>query len=145
MPHTYVCCDYHCVFATKERAPILEANIRQRLYSYFAGLARQYRIVLFGVRGIEDHIHLLISIPATMSISEAMKLFKGSSSRWIHQTFPGLQDFAWQEGYGAFSVSRSLRGKIIDYIRKQDIHHRDVSSETEFIKLLKKHNFDYST
>ena len=142
MPHTYVSCDCHCIFATKQRAPVLTYEVRDRLYPYFGGIAKQHHIGLFASGGIEDHVHLLISIPATMSVSAAIKLFKGSSSRWIHKTFANLREFAWQEGYAAFSVSRSLHEKIIDYIDNQIEHHRQCTSEAEFFQMLQKHDFE---
>ncbi|MCX6639208.1 MAG: transposase [bacterium] len=90
---------------------------------------------------MEDHIHILISLPSILSISAAIKLFKGSSSRWIHQTFPELTEFTWQEGYGAFSVSRSLREKTINYIANQIEHHKRLTSEEEF-EILRRKNLD---
>ena len=142
MPHTYVSCYYHCVFATKQRAPLLSPEIRERLYSYFGGIAQQYHVGLITSGGIEDHVHLLFSIPATRSISEVMKLFKGSSSRWLHRTFPHLDDFTWQEGYGAFTVSHSLLEKTISYINNQIEHHYKMDYDQEFQILLRKHYLD---
>jgi REP element-mobilizing transposase RayT len=143
MPHTYISCDIHCIFATKERAPLLTPEIQGRLFPYFGGIAQQNRLGLFAVGGIEDHVHLLFSIPTTISISAAVKLFKGSSSRWIHQTFPYMEQFAWQEGYGAFGVSRSLRENTIKYINTQIEHHRQITSAEEFRILLQKHGINY--
>jgi putative transposase len=95
------------------------------------------------VGGVADHIHMLISIPATMPISKAMQLIKGGSSKWIHDTFPEQCQFAWQEKYGAFSVSFSQLDVIVEYIRNQEEHHRKKTFQEEFLSLLKKHNIEY--
>jgi REP element-mobilizing transposase RayT len=134
-----VSCDLHCVFSTKDHAPVLTSQIRERLFRYLGGVAHKFRMHMYVAGGIEDHVHMLVNIPAVMTISEMMKLFKGSSSRWIHQTYPELEGFAWQQGYGAFSVSRSLRSKVVKYINNQTDHHRMVSFEDEFNTFLHKH------
>lgn len=139
MSHTYVSCDCHCVFGTKGRAAVLNPEMRERLFRCMAGVARKYGIGLIAAGGVANHIHLLISLPATMSIASVMKLIKGSSARWFHQTYPEAADFAWQEGYGAFSVSRSQRPKIIRYIADQEAYHSHVSFEEEFAAFLRKH------
>ncbi|RJP72913.1 MAG: IS200/IS605 family transposase [Candidatus Zixiibacteriota bacterium] len=141
MPHTYVCGDFHCVFTTKDRAPVLVPELRARLIPYIQGIANKYGMRLVTAGGIEDHLHLLLSLPATMSIAEALKIVKGSSTRWIHQTHPEAAEFAWQEGYGAFSTSRSLRSRTVQYIADQVIHHQRRSFE-EFAALLRVHGFE---
>jgi REP element-mobilizing transposase RayT len=95
------------------------------------------------IGGVEDHVHLLPSLPATMPIAKAMQLIKGGSSKWVHETFPGQLTFAWQTKYGAFSVSVSQVEKIVRYIEDQETHHRKMSFEEEFIALLKKHGIAY--
>ncbi len=95
------------------------------------------------VGGIEDHIHLLLSLRATMPIAKAMQLIKGGSSKWIHETFPEQRLFAWQEEYGAFSVSVSQLETITNYIQNQREHHRTRSFQEEFLELLKKHRIEY--
>jgi REP element-mobilizing transposase RayT len=71
------------------------------------------------IGGVDDHVHLLLSLPATLSISKAMQLIKGGASKWVHDTFPEYQDFAWQEGYGAFSIGISDVAKTTAYIENQ--------------------------
>ncbi|TKJ41061.1 transposase [candidate division LCP-89 bacterium B3_LCP] len=141
MAHTFISCICHVVFATKERAPIISPALRDRLYPYFGALARDHHIGLFAVGGIEDHVHLLVSIPSTMSVSQTVKIFKGASSRWIHQEFDYMIDFAWQGGYGAFSVSRSLHTQVKSYIENQLDHHQKMTYEEEMRILLLKHEF----
>src|SRR5436190_8015405 len=105
--HSFVNSLHHCIFATKGRQPMLSADIRQRLWSYLGGVARENDIKALAVGGVADHVHVLLSLPATTSVAKAMQLLKGNSSKWIHETFPNLRNFAWQEGYAAFSIGVS--------------------------------------
>jgi REP element-mobilizing transposase RayT len=95
------------------------------------------------IGGIEDHIHVLVSLPATMSFAKAVQLIKGGSSKWVHESFPQLQDFGWQEGYGAFSLNRSLLDQTVNYINGQREHHQKKTFQEEFIALLDKHGIEY--
>jgi REP element-mobilizing transposase RayT len=95
------------------------------------------------IGGVEDHVHMLVSMPATISLSKAMQLIKGGSSKWVHDTFPGCHLFAWQEEYGAFSVSVSQREKVVQYIKRQAEHHRKITFQEEFLALLQKHGIRY--
>jgi REP element-mobilizing transposase RayT len=106
------------------------------------GIARQNKMKAVEIGGIEDHVHLLLSLPATMPISKAAQLIKGGSSKWIHETFPEHQLFQWQEKYGAFSVSVSQLDTLIGYIRNQERHHSKMTFQEEFIALLKKHRIE---
>src|SRR5436190_13315546 len=105
--HSFTSCLIHCVWTTKNHAPVLSSDLRQRLWPYLGGIARENRMKALVVGGVADHVHSLISLPATLSISEAMKLLKGNSSKWIHEAFPRLSFDGWQEGYGAFSIGVS--------------------------------------
>jgi len=95
------------------------------------------------IGGVEDHVHILLSLPATMPVAKAMQLIKGGSSKWVHETFPDQRLFAWQTKYGAFSVSVSQVDKLIKYIENQEPHHQKLSFQEEFVALLKKHNIEY--
>ena len=95
------------------------------------------------IGGVEDHIHVLLSLPSTLAISKAVQLLKGNSSKWIHETFPEHHAFEWQEGYGAFSIGVSGIETTVDYIRRQAEHHRQRSFKEELIEFLKKHNLPY--
>jgi putative transposase len=92
--------------------------------------------------GIDDHIHLLIEINKDVSVSEAVRLIKSNSSKWMHETFPG-KEFGWQSGYGAFSVSKSVIPKVTEYIRNQEEHHRKMSYAEELKKFLDEYGFAY--
>jgi putative transposase len=134
---------WHCVFGTKERRRLLTPSLRESLWPFLGGIARHSGMKALMVGGVEDHIHLLLSLPATMPIAKAMQLLKGGSSKWIHETFPEQRLFAWQEKYGAFSVSVSQLDTVTNYIRNQPEHHRTRSFQEEFLELLKRHRIEY--
>jgi len=98
MPNTYSFLNIHCVFSTKERIPILTSEIRERLWPYLGGIAKQNGIQPKCIGGVADHVHLLLSLPTIVFISKGIQLIKGGSSIWIHQSFPKLHNFSWQEG-----------------------------------------------
>jgi REP element-mobilizing transposase RayT len=95
------------------------------------------------IGGVTDHVHILLTLPPTLSIAKAMQLIKGGSSKWVHETFPELRLFRWQEKYGAFSVSASQLDKIREYIKNQEQHRRKMTFQEEFRALLKKHGLEY--
>lgn len=143
MPHSYVSNLMHCVFSIKERLPLITPELESRLWPYLGGIARENKMKAIAIGGTVDHIHALLSLPATMSFAKAVQLIKGGSSKWIHDTLREHRRFAWQEGYGAFSVSSSQAQKTIAYIRRQKEHHRKRSFQDEFIDLLEKHGIEY--
>ena len=140
---SYVSSYFHCVFSTKERRPFITPELRDRLWPFLGGIARQNKMKAIEIGGVEDHVHILLSLPSTMPISKALQLIKGGSSKWIHETFPECRLFAWQEEYGAFSVSVSQLDKTIEYIKGQKEHHRKMTFQEEFLALLKKHHIEY--
>ena len=143
MSHAYVSNLMHCIFSTKERIPFIDADLESRLWPYLGGVARENRMKTLAVGGTQDHIHTLLSLPSTLDVAKAMQLLKGSTSKWVHDTFPTRQDFSWQEGYGAFSVSVSQLERTISYIRGQKEHHLKKSTKEEFLEFLNKHRIDY--
>ncbi len=142
-PMSYISSYFHCVFSTKERRRLITPPLRDRLQPFLGGIARQNQMKAVEIGGVEDHVHILLSLPATMAISKALQLIKGGSSKWIHETFPEHRLFAWQEEYGAFSVSMLQLDKTIEYIRGQEMHHRKMTFQEEFLALLKKHRIEY--
>lgn len=143
MSHTYNCQLMHCVFSTKERRPIITPDLQSRLWPYIGGIARENKMKAIAIGGVEDHIHLLLSLPSTLSIAKAMQLIKGGSAKWIHDTFPQHNAFAWQEGYGAFSVGISGVDRTAAYIENQPARHSRTGFKTEFVEFLKKHRIEY--
>jgi REP element-mobilizing transposase RayT len=140
---SYISSYFHCVFSTKERRPLIVPELRDRLWPFMGGIARQNKMKAIEIRGVEDHVHILLSLPSTMAVSKAIQLIKGGSSKWVHETFPEHRLFAWQEEYGAFSVSVSQLDKTIEYITGQEAHHRKLTFQEEFLALLKKHRIEY--
>src|SRR5882762_6107800 len=120
MANTYTSINIHYVFSTKNRAPVIAGELRERLWAFMGGIARENRMKARCIGGIADHVHLLVSMPAMLSIAKGIQLIKGGSSAWVHETFPEMQNFAWQEGYGAFSVSISHVADAIAYIENQE-------------------------
>jgi len=107
------------------------------------GIARQNQMKAIEVGGVPDHIHILLSLPSTVAIAKALQLIKGGSSKWVHDTFPQHRLFRWQVKYAAFGVSVSLLDKTIHYIKNQELHHRKMSFQEEFVVLLNKHRIAY--
>lgn len=143
MPHSYLSNLTHCVFSTKERHKLITPEMQQRLWPFIGGIAKENGMKVIAIGGIADHVHLLLSLPATMPVAKAMQLVKGGSSKFIHETFPEQRTFAWQEGYGAFSVSISHVEETVAYIHRQAEHHRKKTFEEEFRAFLQKHGIEY--
>ena len=143
MSHAYVSNLMHCTFSTKDRYPFINSELESRLWPYIGGIAKENRMKALAIGGIDDHIHALLSLPSMMSFAKAVQLIKGGSSKWVHDTFPEQNKFAWQEGYGAFSVSVSQVDKTIAYINNQKEHHRRRGFCEELLDLLKKHGIEY--
>lgn len=133
----------HFVWSVKERRPLLNEVWRPRLFSYLGGVMRKKNAKILRAGGMADHIHLLVSLPSTLSLADAVNAAKANSSRWIHETIPDRRAFAWQEGYGAFSVSKSAEGRVTTYIDRQAEHHRRMGFQDEFRGLLKKHGIEF--
>jgi putative transposase len=123
MAHTYLCVRIHCIWSTYRRHPWISSEWQAQLYRYFGGFARRKGSLLLCAGGMSDHVHLYLSLPANLSIAQLVAALKAKSSRWIHETFPRLRQFAWQQGYSAFSVSKHTEGHVIAYIRDQKRHH----------------------
>jgi len=121
---------------------MIAPELRERLWPFMGGIARQNQMKAIEIGGVADHIHILLSLPSTVSIAKAVQLIKGGSSKWVHETFPEHRLFNWQAKYGAFGVSVSQLDRIIQYIRNQEEHHRKMSFQ-EFLALLKKHRIEY--
>ncbi len=140
---SYVSSYFHCVFSTKRREPLIPPLLRERLWPFLGGIARQNGMKAIEIGGMPDHVHILLSLPSTLSIAKALQLIKGGSSNWVHKTFPEHRLFGWQVKYGAFGVSVSLLDKTIQYIKSQEEHHRKVTFQEEFLALLKRHRIPY--
>ncbi len=143
MANSYIACFMHCVFSTKERRQQITDDVRERLWAYVGGIARENDMKTIAVGGTSDHIHVLLSLPATMPVAKAVQLIKGGSSKWVHDAFPEHDLFAWQEGYGAFSVSKSRVNDTIAYINGPAAHHAKRSFQDEYRALMEKHGIEW--
>jgi REP element-mobilizing transposase RayT len=123
--------------------PSIAPEMRDRLWTFMGGIARDNKMTARCIGGVADHVHLLVSMPPTLSISKGIQLIKGGSSTFVNQTFPGVHDFAWQQGYGAFGVGVSQVDETIAYIRNQEEHHRHKSFQEEYVAFLKRHQIVY--
>jgi putative transposase len=143
MSHTYSSMRIHVVFSTKERQKRLREEFQPKLWAYIAGIARNHKFEAIKIGGAEDHCHALIVLPAPLPLSRAVQALKGSSSKWLNDTGVAGNNFAWQEGYGAFSVSASQTTSVIGYIANQPEHHKTRNYEEEFLELLKRYGIAY--
>ena len=143
MAHATVSNLLHHVFSTKERQRLITPDLEKRLFPYMAGIARENKIKTLSIGGTEDHVHMLLSLPATVALSKAIQLIKGGSSKRVHDTFPEHQKFKWQEGYGAFTIGISQIQTTINYIQSQKEHHKRKDFKDEFRAFLKKHEIEY--
>jgi putative transposase len=144
MPQSYTNLIYHIVFATKNRQPLITDDVKSRLYDYIGGTIRRTGGIALAINGMEDHVHVLAKLRPDKSVSDVLRDLKANSSGWMHDVFPELEDFSWQNGYGAFTVSASQIDKVKEYIANQEEHHRKiVSFRDEFIKLLKANEIEF--
>jgi REP element-mobilizing transposase RayT len=143
MAHTFTNLLTHAIFSTKDRRPSIRPEIRPELYAYMGGIIRNLKGKALLINGMVDHVHLLFDLPASICISEALRIIKANSSGWVHEKWPSRRMFAWQIGYAAFSVSQSNSRQVYNYIANQEKHHRKVSFKEELLAFLKKHNIQY--
>ena len=143
MPGTYSQILLHIVYSTKHRTPWITPEIAERLYPYIGGIIRAEKGTLFDIGGIEDHVHLYLRTKPDTKISDLMRTVKARSSKWVHETFPTLQDFAWQEGYSVFSVSKSQEDAVKKYIANQHEHHKKLDFKSELLRMLDSHGIEY--
>ena len=142
MSSTHTSLHYHINLSIKDRVPAMVVSWRERLHAYMGGVVRNIDGVAETIGGVADHVHLLISLNANHCLADAVRDVKSVSSRWVHEEI-GLRNFAWQEGYGAFTVSPSQRGKITEYINQQEKHHRRRTFQQEYVTLLEKSGIEF--
>lgn len=140
MSHTYFQSLMHVVFSTKDRRKMIPREMKERLWSYTAGICKHQSIFVHAIGGMEDHIHLLLQFPKNLLVPDGIMKIKANSSGWM--SGEGVK-FDWQQGYGAFSVSKSNLVAVVRYIPTQERHHKKMTFEEEFIALLEKHGIEY--
>jgi putative transposase len=134
---------YHIVFTTKGRLPLISDDLKDPLYAYIGGILRGERGILLEIGGMPDHVHLLVKLKTDIAVAVMVQKIKGKSSKWINERQDHPGDFEWQAGYGVFSVSESLVGKVQTYIRKQEEHHQKVPFRDELIALLQRNRIPF--
>ena len=142
MPSTFLSLHYHIIFSTKNRLPLIDAAWRDRLHEYLGGTVSGLGGFPQGVGGMADHVHLLVGLKATHCLADFMRELKKASSVWVHEEIK-LREFAWQEGYGAFTVSPPSRPQVQKYIANQAGHHRVKSFREELVEFLEKAGVAY--
>ncbi|MFO0830991.1 MAG: IS200/IS605 family transposase [Phycisphaerales bacterium] len=143
MPGTFSQVLLHVVFSTKGREPWISAEVAERLYPYMGGIVRAERGVLYGIGGVEDHVHLYLRWRPDGAVSDLMRVVKARSSKWLHGEFPSLRGFAWQEGYSVFSVSTSQEAAVKRYIAGQAEHHKKEDFKSELLRMLRLHEIEF--
>jgi len=139
---TYTQDYYHMVFSTKHRLELITPDLEERLHPFMGGILGDLGCTPIVVNGTLDHVHLLTRYPSDLSHSDMLRHVKSRSSKWVHETFPELRAFAWQEGYGGFTVSKSVKPAVEAYIWRQKEHHKKQDFKTEFLELLRLHEIE---
>jgi putative transposase len=143
MADTYAALHYHIVFSTKHREPWISPNIEQRVWAYVGGIAQEYGMTPLKIGGLEDHLHVVLGLPPTIAVSRAVQMLKGGSSRWMRSSLPELENFGWQDGYGAFTISQSVLAATIAYVERQRETHLARTFQEEYRALLERHRIAY--
>ena len=133
----------HIIFRTKNREPWLESDVRPRMHAYLATVCRDLGAELVRVGGVLDHVHIVTTLPRTVSQAQLVEEIKKASSKWIKALDPRYHGFFWQRGYGAFSVSPSHLDTVVQYVETQPEHHRTRTFQDEYRELLRRHEIDF--
>jgi putative transposase len=140
---TYTKLFYHVVFSTKHRQDLITPAIEDELQKYVAGIVRGIGGSCVAINGMPDHVHLLMILPPKIALSDALPEIKANSSKWVHASKPEMAKFAWQDGYAAFTVSKSAVEPVREYIRDQKLHHRGRIFQGELLELLARHEVEF--
>jgi len=135
----------HLIFSTKFRMPWLELSVRNECFNYLATVAKNTGSQVYEIGGMSDHVHILLTLPRTITLSKLVEQLKTSTSKWLKSKSETLKQFAWQSGYGAFSVSESQAIRVRQYIQDQEIHHKKSSFQDEIIYFLKASKVDFNS
>lgn len=143
MPNTYTQIHLQFVFAVKYRKAMIQSTWKEELHKYITGIVQAHNHKLLAINSMPDHIHILVGMRPTQSISDLMQDIKSNSSKWINEKGFSESKFYWQEGYGAFSYSLSHVQNVINYILNQEEHHRKKSFQEEYIEFLELFEVEY--
>ena len=142
MPQTHLSLHYHLVFHTKGNRPTVHKDWRKRLHEFLGGCIKTAGGIPIAIGGTEDHVHLFIGLKATHRLADVVKDIKVASAKWVHTEIMDSK-FAWQNGYGAFTVSTSLLERVREYVLNQENHHKKRSAMDEYVELLKLSGVEY--
>ena len=143
MSSSYTNLLYHIVFSTKDRQPLIAADYQERLYEYIGGTIRGLGGISLAINGTEDHVHVLAKLRPDKALSDVLRDLKANASGWMHDVFPTSQEFSWQRGYGAFTLSPSNLKAVQNYIARQKEHHLSKSFRDEFIEFLQASDLEF--
>ena len=143
MPASHTNLLYHFVFSTKERRALVTPKLQAELYPYIGGIVRSERGILLDIGGMPDHVHLVARLRADTAVADMVRLVKANSSKWANERKDLTDGFAWQAGYGAFTISQSQLPTVREYVQTQERHHRRKTFQEELVALLKKHGIEY--
>ena len=143
MPNTYTQIHIQAIFAVKWRTGLITKLWKDELYKYMTGIIQKHEHKLLAINGMPDHVHLFFGMRPTQSLSDLMQDVKGNSSRWINERNFVADKFEWQQGFGAFSYSKSQANTVIGYINNQESHHKKISFLDEYIGFLEKFEVEY--
>jgi putative transposase len=143
MANTYTNLLYHIIFSTKERIPFIKPSLRDDLHGYLGGIVRELGGTALEVGGVADHVHLLVKLTPKIALSDFMRSLKAGSSKWMNEEKMKLRKFGWQDGYAAFTVSKSQAPSVRKYIKSQERHHQRIGYQEEFLELLRRHDIEY--
>lgn len=143
MTHTHKAHFFHLIWSTKNRTKLITPEIQSQLYPYMGGIVRNFNGSLLEIGGMQDHVHLLIQLRDLEKYSYLLRDVKIHSTMWIHKNFPGLRKFAWQEGFGSYTLHHSFVDTVRNYIRNQEEHHKNMTFEEEYLKFLDGQNIEY--
>jgi putative transposase len=144
MANTYTQLNMHVVFSVKGRENMLPSKIRPEIFKYISGILTNHNQYPLAVNGYKDHVHVFFEMQPTISLSDIVRIVKSNSSKWINENKMIQGKFSWQEGYGGFSYSRSQRNNVIQYIMKQEDHHKKKTFREEYLELLKAFEIDFN-
>jgi REP element-mobilizing transposase RayT len=143
MANTYSQIHIQVVFAVQNRESLIGSKWKNELYQYLVGIIQNHQHKVIAINGMPDHVHILIGLRPSQSISDLMQKVKGDSSKWINRKGFVLGKFSWQEGYGVFSYGKSHIDDVIEYIKRQEIHHQRKTFKEEYLQFLEKFALDY--
>src|SRR5437763_6993050 len=142
MSSTHLSLHYHLVFGTKNHEPVITLAWRDRLHAYLGGVIHTLGGAPEAIGGVADHVHLLVGLRATHTLADVLRELKSVSSKWVHEEM-GVSSFAWQEGYGAFTVSASQLERVRCYIQQQEEHHQTHTFKDEYLALLQRSGVEF--